>query len=151
METNVNYSMVVLDSPNILFNSKQRGDAQIRRNVKAICSLLSKGLTIIFVITPKLLNDLPEETEHLADLITQKGGVLICSEGSDPDITILEAAILYNAPVISNDKFNKRKYDIYSSVRDRRIGFYISRRGKLVPKERRWKQFLDRNIEVVAH
>ena len=40
-----------------MHNSKQRGDAQIRRNVKAVCILLSKALTIIFVITPKLLEE----------------------------------------------------------------------------------------------
>ena len=152
---------LVLDLPNILYNHKHRGEEQLDINFLAFMNFInysdSLGTPCILLITPKLEKEYPERIGLLVNYVTNftktKGWQVIYSTRIDPDEEILDYSEQLKYPIISNDKFQQKKYNEFGIARSLVISFKIGKKCMfpISLTQNALKQFIDERIPELSH
>ena len=150
-----------LDLPNMLYNHKHRGEEQLDINFLAFMNFInysdSLGTPCIPFVTPKLEKEYPERTEFLANYVTNftktEGWQVIYSTRIDPDEEILAYSEQLKYPIISNDKFQQKKYSEFRIAKSLVISFKIGKKCMfpISLTQNALKQFIDERIPELSH
>ena len=119
---------LVIDTPNPLLYHAHRGFMQIKSNRLALINFLAKPqeFNIVAAVTPMMKSKFPKLVLSITKLVNASGGSFFETKGNDPDMAIIDQAIVLDAHILSNDKY--RDYPQFSDfVNSHRLSFEIQR------------------------
>jgi len=134
--------LAIVDTPNIIYCSD--GDFEdFERREKALLEMIKRKNNRFFylITTPKMRRESSSFIQKLVDKKKelQNYKFLFVDEDRDPDEVILEQALDLCCPIISNDKFQQKKYDKFRSKNIEIWSFKLRNSDSRIKIKEKWK------------